>query len=165
MTCRTSNEVTICRSCLAPGHCRGTSCHRCRTVALERFYARLLHTGSLSLALKKVILWLVIEHPAAAFKTKAVQLGAWNMMCLLCRPAFIPHQLDEQVTSLGSFFGGTRFVLFRNYKYSIVRQRADGNSLSAVHFKTTLFWKGKQYDVAVLACFQDYIQLVLSFLF
>jgi hypothetical protein len=117
------------------------------------------------LALKKVILWLVIEHPAAAFKTKAVQLGAWNMMCLLCRPAFIPHQLDEQVTSLGSFFGGTRFVLSRNYKYSIVRQRADGNSLSAVHFKTTLFWKGKQYDVAVLACFQDYIQLVLSFLF
>ena len=165
MTCRISNEVTICRSCLAPGHCRGSSCHRCRTASLERFYARLLHTGDLSLALKKVILWLVIEHPAAAFKTKAVQLGAWNMMCLLCRPTFIPHHLDEQALSLGRFWGETKFVLFRNFKYSVGRQRADRNSLSAINFKTSLFWKGKHYDVAVLACFQDYIALILSFLF
>jgi hypothetical protein len=124
-----------------------------------------LHTGDLTLALKTVILWLVIEHPAAAFKTKAVQPGAWNMMCLLRRPTFIPHQLDEQAISLGRFLGGTKFVLFRNFKYSIVRQRADRNSLSASNFKTTLFWKGKHYDVAVLACFQDYIALILSFLF
>ena len=161
----TSNEVTLCRKCLLPGHCRGPSCHRCRAASLEKFYARLLRIGDLGLALRKAILWMVIEHPAAAFRIKATQLVAWNTMCLLSRPAFVPHQLDEQVTSVGTPFHGIRFVLYRNYKFLSATQRAASNSLTVGDFKTTLVWKGKHYDVVSLTCFQDYVQLILSFLF
>ena len=108
---------------------------------------------------------MAIEHPAAAFRIKATQLVAWNTMCLLSRQAFVPHQLDEQVTSVGTPFHGIRFVLYRNYKFLSATQRAASNSLTVGDFKTTLFWKGKHYDVASLACFQNYMQLILSFLF
>ena len=108
---------------------------------------------------------MAIEHPAAAFRTKATQLVAWNMMCLLCRPVFIPHQLDEQVTSVGTLLHGIRFVLFRNYKYLSARQRADSNSLTVGDFKTTLCWKGRHYNAVSLTCFQDFMHFILSFLF
>ena len=108
---------------------------------------------------------MAIEHPAAAFRTKATQLVAWNMMRLLCRPVFIPHQLDEQVTSVGTLLHGIRFVLFRNYKYLSARQRADSNSLTVGDFKTTLCCKGKHYNAVSLTCFQDVMHFILSFLF
>ena len=122
--------------------------------------------GGLSDVLKNVILWMTIEHPAVTFRTRATQLSAWNMMGLLCRPAlkFIPRRLQE-VTSVGSIFHGARFVLFRNYKYLSVRQRAGSNNLGVGNFKTALFWKGRHYDAASLTCFQDYMQYILPFLY
>ena len=108
---------------------------------------------------------MVIEHPAATYRTKATQRLAWNTMGLLRRPAFIPHQLDGQVTSAGTPFHGIRFVLFRNYKFLSTMQRAASNSLTVGDFKTTLFWKGKRYDAVSLTCFQDYVRHILSFRF
>jgi hypothetical protein len=159
------NEVTVCRTCCTPGHCVGPSCHRCRAAALEKLYAHLLGIGTLTLAIKKVILWTAIEHPAAAFKTKAAQRVAWNTMCLLCRPVFTPHQLDERVASPGIPMLGIRVVLFRNYKYLSARQRADNNSLTACDFKATPRGRGRRYCPVSLTCLQEFMHFILSFLF
>ena len=160
----TYDELAVCRACAVPGHCMGPFCHRCRAASLEKFYAELLRTGGLSDFLRNAILWMAIEHPATAFKTRATQLSAWNMMGLLCRPAYIPRRL-QGVTSVGSVFHGSKFVLFRNYKYLSVRQRARSNSLGVGNFKTALYWKGRHYNAASLTCFQDYMQNILSFLY
>ena len=159
-----SNEIAICLKCLSPGHCIGSACHQCRAASLEKLYARVLRSGDIPLAIRKLILWTVIEHPAAAYRTKATQRLAWSMMGLLCRPAFIPRQMDWQATPVGTHFQGIRFVLFRNYKFLSARQRAANNSLAVIEFNTPLFWKGKRYD-ASLTCFQDFMRHVLSFLF
>ena len=93
-----AGAFSICRSCSRPGlhmdtDSRRLSCHRCRAVALERLYGKLLEAGGFTVDIKQMILWTTIRHRFEVFKDEARALRIHHMTDLIRGPPWTHNPL------------------------------------------------------------------------
>jgi hypothetical protein len=131
---------SICRACLRPGlhmhtDSRRLRCHRCRAVTLERLYDKLLENGRFTTDIKRMILWAAFRHPSEVFKDEARALRIHHMTDLLRGPPWSYNPLWT-----------TREAMQQEIRWGVT-------------------WKGKRYRVGRLSVYQDFLSLVIDFLF
>ena len=131
---------SLCLACSRPGlhmhpYSRRLYCHRCRTVALECWYDKLLEINGFTMDIKRMILWLSFPHPFEVFKAEARALRICHMTDLLRGPPWTYSPLWN-----------TREAM----EEDIVRG---------------VSWKGKRYKVGRLTAYQDFLSLVTDFLY
>ena len=129
-----------CRACLLPGlHMHTDSgrrrCHRCRAASLEHLYDRLLGINGFTTDIKSMILWASFQHPAQVFKNEAWALRVHHMTDLLMGPPWTYNPLWT-----------TREAMQHEIRSGVT-------------------WKGKRYAVGRLSVYQDFLSLVIDFLF
>jgi hypothetical protein len=130
----------ICPACLLPGlHMHTDSgrrrCHRCRAESLERLYDKLLENGRFTVDIKRMILWAAIQHPSMVYKDEARALRIHHMTDLLRGPPWTYNRLWT-----------TREAMQQACRWGVT-------------------WKGKSYRVGRLSIYQDFLSLVIDFLF
>ena len=135
-----AGAFSTCRSCSRPGlhmdtDSRRLSCHHCRAEALESLYGKLLETGGLTNDIKRRILWTTIRHPFEVFKDEARALRSHHMTDLLRGPPWAYNALWT-----------TREAMQQEIRWGVT-------------------WKGKRYRVGRLTVYQDFLSLVIDFLF
>ena len=131
---------SLCPACSRPGlyiHTvsRRLHCHCCRAETLERFYNKLLEIDGFTIEIKRMILWSIFRHPFEVFKDEARALRIHHMTELLRGPHLICNPLWK-----------TREAMQQQIRWGV-------------------FWKGKRYSVGRLTVYQDFLSLVLDFLF
>ena len=131
---------SLCPACSRPGfhmhpHSRRLYCHRCRAVALERLYDKLLEINGFTMDIKRLILWLSFPHPFEVFKAEACALRICHMTDLLRGPPWTYSPLWN-----------TREAMEEDITRGV-------------------FWKGKRYTVGRLTAYQDFLSLVTDFLY
>ena len=135
-----AGAFSICRACSRPGlhmdtDSRRLYCHWCRAAALERLYGNLLKTGGVTNDIKRMILWTAILHPLGVFKDEARAVRIHHMSVLLRGPPWTYNPLWT-----------TREAMQQETRWGAT-------------------WKGKQYKVGRLTVYQDFLTLVIDFLF
>ena len=131
---------SLCPACSRPGlhmhpYSRRLYCHRCRSVALERWYDKLLEINGFTMDIKRLILWLSFPHPFEVFKAEACALRTCHMTDLLRGPPWTYSPLWN-----------TREAMEEDITRGV-------------------FWKGKRYTVGRLTAYQDFLSLVTDFLY
>jgi hypothetical protein len=131
---------SLCPACSRPGlhmhpYSRRLYCHRCRAVALERLYDKLLEINGFTMDIKRLILWLSFPHPFEVFKAEACALRTCHMTDLLRGPPWTYSPLWN-----------TREAMEEDITRGV-------------------FWKGKRYTVGRLTAYQDFLSLVTDFLY
>jgi hypothetical protein len=136
----TMGAASLCPACSRPGlhmhpYSRRLYCHRCRAVALERLYDKLLEINGFTMDIKRLILWLSFPHPFEVFKAEACALRTCHMTDLLRGPPWTYSPLWN-----------TREAMEEDITRGV-------------------FWKGKRYTVGRLTAYQDFLSLVTDFLY
>ena len=131
---------TVSETCSRPGLYMNIGsgrlrCHHCRAAALEHLYGKLLETGDLTTDIKRMILWTAIQDPLAVFKSEARALRTHHMTVLLRGPPWTYNPLWT-----------TREAMQQEIRWGVT-------------------WKGKRYRVGRLSVYQDFLTLVIDFLF
>ena len=131
---------SLCPACSRPGlrmhpYSRRLYCHRCRAVALERWYDKLLEINGFTIDIKRMILWFSFMHPFEVFKAEARALRTCHMTDLLRGPPWTYGPLWN-----------TREAMEEDITRGV-------------------FWKGKRYTVGRLTAYQDFLTLVTDFLY
>ena len=131
---------SLCPACSRPGlhmrpHSRRLYCHRCRAVTLEHFYDKLLEIDGVTIDIKRMILWSTFRHPFEVFRTEARAFRMLHMTDLLRGPRWTY-----------SILWNTRGAMEEDIRWGVV-------------------WKGKRYTVERLSVYQDFLSLVIDFLF
>ena len=132
--------LSLCPACSRPGlhmhpHSRRLYCHRCRAVTLERFYNKLLEIDGFTIEIKRMILWSIFRHPFEVFKDEARALRILHMTNLLRGTPWTYN-----------LFWNTREAMQQEIRWGVL-------------------WKGKRYRVGRLSICQDFLSLVIDFLF
>ena len=132
--------LSLCPACFRPGlhmrpHSRRLYCHRCRAVTLEHFYDKLLEIDGVTIDIKRMILWSTFRHPFEVFRTEARAFRMLHMTDLLRGPRWTY-----------SILWNTREAMDEDIRWGVVR-------------------KGKRYTVWRLSVYQDFLCLVIQFLF
>ena len=131
---------SLCPACSRPGlHMHTVSrrlhCHRCRAVTLGRFYNKLLEIDGFTIDIKRMVLWSIFRHPFEVFKDEARALRIHHMTDLLRGPLRTCNLLWD-----------TREAMQQEIRWGVL-------------------WEGKRYRVGRLSVYQDFLSLVIDFLF
>ena len=111
------------------------SCHRCRATSLEYLYGKLLEINGFTADIKRMILWTAIQHPAEVHRHETRALRIHHMTDLLRGP---PWTFSSLWT--------TREAMQQEIRWGVT-------------------WKGKRYKVGRLSVYQDFLSLIIDFLF
>ena len=111
------------------------SCHRCRATSLEYLYGKLLEINGFTADIKRMILWTAIQHPAEVHRHETRALRIRHMTDLLRGPPWTFSSLWTM-----------REAMQQEIRWGVT-------------------WKGKRYKVGRLSVYQDFLSLIIGFLF
>ena len=119
-------------------------CHCCRAASLERFYDQLLGIDGFTFDIKRIILWHIFRHPAAVFKNEARELRVHHMADLLRGLGrFVSHDGSSQRSNI---------LLIINEHMHYDRRWG-------------VIWRGKRSRVGNQSIYEDFLSLIVDFLF